>query len=328
MRMKDISVQEKIGILQCVDFFARLSREELEIAAMSSEVAKVPRGTVLFGQSDPSKELYIVRDGEVLITKRKDCEEDIDLAQYLPVECFGELDLFGARARDATAVTIKDSSILIFPKRGIDFPDLLQAYPRVSALLLRNLLSTVSDRVRDIHHHIGERSMWVEGLRRVLNVDRLTGLYNKNYLMERIQDLLRPDGEGACVLMIKPDNFKTLNDRYGHTAGDKVLILIAIYIQSVVREGDIALRYWGDEFMIILNRAGRDTAVAAAREIARAIRDVDLSRIATGKKMTLSVSMGASFYPADSSDKNRAVTTAHERMMRAREKGGNVLMMK
>ncbi|MBN1534278.1 MAG: GGDEF domain-containing protein [Spirochaetes bacterium] len=326
--MKDISTQEKIGILQCVDFFARLNREELEIAAMSSEVARIPRGTVLFRESEQSMELYIVRDGEVLITKHKDCEEDIDLAQYLPVECFGELDLFGARARDATAVTVKDSSILIFPKRGIDFPDLLQAYPRVSAVLLRNLLSTVSDRVRNIHRHIGERSMWVEGLRRVLNVDRLTGLYNKNYLMEQLQGLLRPDGEGACILMIKPDNFKTLNDRYGHAAGDKVLVLIAIFIQSVLREGDIALRYWGDEFMIILNRAGRDTAVAAAREIARAIRDVDLSRIATGKKMTLSVSMGGGFYPSDSSDRFGAVTVAHDRMMRARERGGNVLIMK
>ena len=130
--MNDLSIQEKIGILQCVDFFAELKREELEIAAFSSEVVRVPRGTVLFRQGDPSSELYIIREGEVLITKHKDYEDDIDLAQYLPVECFGGLDLFGARNREATAVTVKDSSLLVFPKRGIDFPDLLQAYPRVS----------------------------------------------------------------------------------------------------------------------------------------------------------------------------------------------------
>ena len=325
--MSDLSTQEKIGILQCIDFFSPLSREELVISAISSEVVKVPRGTVLFGQGSPSKELFIVREGEVLITKHKDCEDDIDLAQYLPVECFGELDLFGAKNRDATAVTIKDSSLLLFPKRGIDFPDLLQAYPRVSAKLLSNLLGGVSRRVRRIHGIIGEKAHWIEGLRKTLYVDRLTGLFNRHYLMDGLNEII-PPGKKACLLMVKPDNFKTLNDRYGHAAGDNVLVLIAIFIQSVMSEGDISLRYWGDEFMIILRGADRDRALVAAREIGRAIHEIDLSRIATGRKMTLSVSMGAAFYPADSPGQRGAITAAYERMMKAWEKGGNRLVMK
>ncbi len=326
--MKDISVQEKIGILQCVDFFAKLEREELETVAFNSELLKMPRGSILFGQGAPSRELFIIRDGEVMITKMKEYGQDIDLAQYLPVECFGELDLFGAKERDATAVTMKDSSILIFPKKGIDFPDLLQQYPRISARILRNLLITVSDRVRNTHRHIGEKSRWMMELRRTLYVDRLTGLYNKHYLMDSLQEIVPAGSESVSMLMIKPDNFKTLNDSYGHAAGDKVLMLIAIFIQSVLREGDIAVRYWGDEFLVILKRTDREKALAAAKEIGRTIREVDLTTIARGDGMLLSVSVGVSFLPDDSEDPVKVIEQAYERMMSARNKGGNRIAVK
>lgn len=86
--------------------------------------------------------------------------------------------------------------------------------------------------------------------------DALTGLFNRRVLeleLPRVIAEYKAGGAGACLLMIDVDNFKILNDTLGHAAGDQLLKEIGQIIRSTIREEDLAFRYGGDEFVVLLN---------------------------------------------------------------------------
>lgn len=81
--------------------------------------------------------------------------------------------------------------------------------------------------------------------------DHLTGLYSKGYFDRTIKNLLRKK-QSFSLLMIDLDDFKSINDEYGHVSGDQALIVISSILSSNIKHGDIACRVGGDEFMIVL----------------------------------------------------------------------------
>ena len=122
--------------------------------------------------------------------------------------------------------------------------------------------------------------------------------------------------------MIKPDNFKEINDRYGHEAGDHVLKLMAIFLQSELGENDIGVRYRGDEFAAVLADAGRDEALERARSISSSIASLDLARAAGPDAPAIRLSVGVALYPSGVAESRALVEEAHRKMTAARESGG------
>ena len=319
-------MDEKIQLLQKTDLFSQLSREELAVVARNSQIVQYQKGTAVFGEDDSSRELYIVKEGEVLITRRLE-DDDIYIAQYVSGDCFGELDLIEDLSRKETAVTIKDTVLLVFPKRGLTFSDVLQEYPEVSARLLYRLITIVSSRVRRTHQLIKERSPWIEHLRKQMFKDKLTGLYSRDFLQDDFPSLLPEYGDHTSLLLIKPDNFKELNDAFGHEAGDKILILISIFIQSILRAYDIAIRYHGDEFAVVLPGTDSRTAVAMAREIGEALYEMNIGEITDSEDNSVFVSVGIATFPDHAVNSDELINAAYDRMMRARERGGNRIIV-
>jgi len=87
-----------------------------------------------------------------------------------------------------------------------------------------------------------------------MNIDHLTGLYNRKCLDDYVKDLLASGRtESFAALMLDIDNFKKINDTYGHTEGDKAIIAAAALLKKSVRKCDFVSRYGGDEFLIILD---------------------------------------------------------------------------
>ena len=88
-----------------------------------------------------------------------------------------------------------------------------------------------------------------------INTDYLTNLYSKRYFSEYLKELIE-ESKGSkkafCLMMIDIDNFKSINDRFGHLAGDKVLIAVSDFIKSTIRRMDACFRYGGDEFVVLL----------------------------------------------------------------------------
>jgi len=101
-------------------------------------------------------------------------------------------------------------------------------------------------------------------------IDSLTGLNNRLYFNQafdrEVERVLRY-GDTICVLMIDVDDFKTVNDTYGHLAGDEVLRAIAGILQSAVRKSDVVARYGGDEFIILMPMADETKGKAVAARI-------------------------------------------------------------
>ncbi|WP_456485592.1 GGDEF domain-containing protein [Hydrogenimonas sp.] len=113
-------------------------------------------------------------------------------------------------------------------------------------------------------------------LQKQSNIDPLTKLYNRKALKIDASELLKYSDErdlNIAVLMIDVDDFKQINDKFGHVAGDKVLILLSKLFKSLIRECDKAYRYGGEEFTILFNRAKREDALKIAQRILKAVRN-------------------------------------------------------
>ncbi|MCR4295010.1 MAG: GGDEF domain-containing protein [Elusimicrobia bacterium] len=132
--------------------------------------------------------------------------------------------------------------------------------------------------------------------RRVLDrlafTDGLTGLHNRRSLDEHLdQELKEADRYGSPLtcLMLDIDNFKRLNDAYGHSFGDTVLTRIGGIIAETVRRADIAGRYGGEEFLVVMPRLTAPAALALAERLRAAIADRSFLRAGASVRVTVSI---------------------------------------
>jgi diguanylate cyclase (GGDEF)-like protein/PAS domain S-box-containing protein len=95
--------------------------------------------------------------------------------------------------------------------------------------------------------------------------DPLTRLHNRSAIEEHLAAAIAEDPEGTAVVFLDLDDFKSVNDRYGHETGDRVLVALAERLQSSVRPGDIVGRYGGDEFVLVLRASDADDTAIALR---------------------------------------------------------------
>ena len=134
--------------------------------------------------------------------------------------------------------------------------------------------------------------------------DPLTGLYNRRYLSEFLSRELvraRRSATPVAVVFIDLDRFKRINDSFGHEAGDRVLTAVGALLKSKVRGSDIACRYGGEEFAVIMPQAGVDAANRRAEDIRLAIAALDLSH--AGKSLgRLTASFGIALFPDHAED--------------------------
>ena len=104
--------------------------------------------------------------------------------------------------------------------------------------------------------------------------DSLTGLYNRRYFTEvskHILDLAKRENKPLSVVMIDIDNFKNINDTYGHQVGDKALVSLSKRLMKCQRKSDIICRYGGEEFVILFPNTSLDGAVRHTRNVVSAL---------------------------------------------------------
>jgi diguanylate cyclase (GGDEF)-like protein len=121
--------------------------------------------------------------------------------------------------------------------------------------------------------------------------------------------------------MIDIDNFKALNDTFGHLEGDKVLIEIAKIMKKETRESDIVARYGGEEFVIILSGTDKEGAKVVAERIRNAVENHKF--IIKGRKITVTISIGVSTYPLDADMKMEIIRCADKALYQAKGEGKN-----
>jgi diguanylate cyclase (GGDEF)-like protein len=162
-----------------------------------------------------------------------------------------------------------------------------------------------------------------ETLRRQSVVDGLTGLYNRRYL----DDALRREvfqaqrrGRALSVIMVDADHFKRINDIFGHDAGDVVLRAIGRELKAAVRGGDLACRFGGEEFALVLTDCGKPQALETGRRVGELIRGLHLVHGVTTLP-PLTISAGVATYPEDGADAERLIAAA-DRALYVAKRGG------
>jgi diguanylate cyclase (GGDEF)-like protein len=312
----------KVELLRGVPLFDDLSEQDLSILARYCRFASHETGEVIFSEGSHGEELFIIEEGEVLITKHRG-ESDVDIARFISGESFGELELLDEAPRSTRAIAEKPTTLLQFPREDLQFRDLLQRHAPLFAPVLNRLLVMIAERIRSTNRLISENAPWVQDLRRQLCTDKLTGLFNRVYLEEDFAELLPRHGEGTALLMVKPDRFKEINDRYGHEAGDRVLKAMAEAFRSVIGSKGVVARYRGDEFAVILPGAGSERARARSRDIVSGLSNIDVEALAGPGARPVTVSIGIALYPLDGTSNMDLIQKGFELMFAARNGGGN-----
>lgn len=153
--------------------------------------------------------------------------------------------------------------------------------------------------------------------------DPLTGLYNRRQFQAMLEYEIgrseRHQHEFA-VLLLDLDDFKDVNDSYGHPAGDGVLCGVAETVREAIRMGDLATRIGGDEFALLLTETGREGAMRVADKLGRALRERTFVEPG-GKSFHVTVSIGVVVYPGDASTIADLMAGVDIAMYRAKEMG-------
>jgi diguanylate cyclase len=133
----------------------------------------------------------------------------------------------------------------------------------------------------------------IEELRSAVRVDGLTQLANRAYFDEKLLEMIKLHQRHSDIfslLLVDVDNFKEINDRFGHTAGDRILKGVAFNLRSALRESDFVARFGGDEFAIILFKNGVKTAVEVAKKLCHAQQDTRF--LLDGVNINVTISIG------------------------------------
>jgi diguanylate cyclase (GGDEF)-like protein len=160
---------------------------------------------------------------------------------------------------------------------------------------------------------------------RLSTIDSLTGLFNRTFFFAAIdREIARSarSGRGFCLLMMDLDELKTINDRFGHFEGDRVLRGVGEVIREGVRRIDIAARYGGDEFVVLLPETDPTGAYVLAEKIRIGVADLVLP--GTDARTTLSVGVVA--YPQDGQTADELMITADRAMYGSKRQGKNRVM--
>lgn len=167
---------------------------------------------------------------------------------------------------------LSDGFILVMNKNPYQFS--FESYKLLQSLIHHSTLAFANSTLR-------------EELERMVVTDYLTKLYSRNYLDQKIQQSMREDGQGAFIL-IDIDNFKGINDRYGHQVGDEVLIQVANVIRANIRDSDIGARWGGEELAIYLPKVTIERGNIIAARL--------LERVRVNTNPTVTISCGVSHW--------------------------------
>ncbi|MBU0633177.1 GGDEF domain-containing protein [bacterium] len=169
-----------------------------------------------------------------------------------------------------------------------------------------------------------ESRILTDRLRETTLRDGMTGLYNRRFLEQFIDKLAKQalrDETHYSVLMLDIDYFKMVNDTYGHDVGDIVIRALSEVIKKSVRDADLAIRYGGEEFVVLLHNSTREGSIAVAQKIHDEFNKIKFDL--NGESLQKTISIGISQFPSDANSIWKAIKFADTALYYAKEHGRN-----
>jgi diguanylate cyclase (GGDEF)-like protein len=283
---------------------------EQRLAELEAERTRVREATARFGEA-----LAATHDSNQLVrVVVESAVEATGASGGVVISKTGEL----ARAGDPDAAAER----IAFPLRlgSSDFGSLVLSAPSFDADQVETAASLAAQVVVALEnarlHRIVERQALV---------DSLTGLANRRSLEETLRvELARAarHGESVTIVLADLDDFKRVNDTYGHQAGDEVLKAFAATLRATVRESDVAGRWGGEEFALVLTSTD---SVGAARLAERARERIEQRQVAmpNGDLVTVTASFGVASFPEAAFELGEVLAAADSALYAAKRDGKN-----
>lgn len=159
----------------------------------------------------------------------------------------------------------------------------------------------------------------------LLHMDDLTGLYNHRYLEQAIEQEIKRSqryDSSFCLLFIDLDDFKPINDQFGHLAGSQVLREVAQILKATVRDVDLVFRFGGDEFVVLLIESESRGGYRTAERIRERIQQTPFT-VAHGNTAHVTASIGVAAFPEHGQEKDKLLALADECMYESKRNGKN-----
>jgi len=230
---------------------------------------------------------------------------------------------------------IASESLLSYENTNLEFDKISQMHKKTLQECQNNHidLPKITEKFNEIQKHMTEEvtkaneiistlTQQVKILEEKTNLDPLTKVFNRRALNHYLQTVCSSQNTKfeLHLLILDLDDFKNINDRYGHLAGDKVLIFIANILKKTLREGDKIFRYGGEEFVIILNRIDDVLCKKIARRLLDLVQSNNL--IYKGESLKVTMSMGGTKYLA-SDTPDSLLSRADAALYKAKSNGKN-----
>jgi diguanylate cyclase len=183
--------------------------------------------------------------------------------------------------------------------------------------------STLKGELASSREILASQQVQIEALRSAVRIDGLTQLANRAYFDEKLSEmikLLRRYNEPFSLLMIDVDNFKAINDSYGHPAGDRILKGVAFKIKETLRDSDFIARFGGDEFALILMKASGIPASDVAWKLCSNLRESRF--VLDSKPVNVTLSIGVAEADAEDTEES-LLKRADQALYRVKETGRN-----
>ena len=306
-----------IEILEKSPLFHGVSSELLFDKLGQSRLQTLKPGEVLLVPGQANSVIYIILSGRLNIQSNASRIDPIAILGE--GECVGEMSVLGGAPVSSYAVAASDCKLLAIGQSAIW--DLINNSHEAA----HNMLNILTERVRHGNQIMAESSERRQGFAGNSVVDEMTGLYNQNWMQQKLNRLLHRgsvDNKTNCLLMLEIDRFQEFCDKYGQLGGDQAMRDIAHTMLSCLRPDDHAGRHFGKRFVAFLQNTSLEDACIAAERL-RTVVNESLVVLPNGDALPPNtISLGLSqVQPKDTL--LRLLTRTDKALMLAKESGGN-----
>ena len=266
------------------------SPEALEWLLDIAEIRELQADEVLFYPEQFNDKLYILLRGSLRVELKMEGHPFI--TDIKPGECVGELSVLDEKPTASYVIADEPSTLLAIEREAI------WRLINTSHTVARNLLYLFSSRLRYDNEILSESLLLQRQFEQKALVDSLTGLYNRFWLDQtaiRLVERALTAGTPLGLMLIDADHFKEYNDSHGHQAGDEALRVLAATMKRFLRPDDFAVRYGGEEFLILMPGVEPHEVVEAADRLRHAIAIAVIPGPGDKILPSISVSVGVAF---------------------------------
>lgn len=302
--------------------FRDCDHDQLSPMLAGCAIVRVPAGDPI--EDTARARLYIVLSGALSVAGDSDSgAPDGNVSRILPGESAGEEAVLDDTTNLSSMSAVVDSELLVI--NG----ELVWKMIDLSNGLARNLLRMLSFRIRAANVLLRRRQKLGEFYRQLSMNDGLTGLYNRTWLTDMLPKMVATAhraGTQLALVMIDLDHFKKFNDDHGHLTGDDALRAASALISVALRPSDFAVRYGGEEMMVILPETTELLAVLVAERLCARMRDVKIFPDMRQQLPHMTASFGVAVL-APGMDDHDLIAAADAALYRAKNAGRNMVSL-